>query len=220
MRRRTARQGTDHGAAGVGVPHRHARDGTDGRRVPRAAERARRRRQRQGDVGLPRRLRSLLEQWLGVDAAQGHPRCVGVPAHSADRVTAAARLPPACRSSRRSSRSRFRGRTIKAGDAIVELVNQGQDAHDLRMQAERRRPRLHLAGRRRPERMPTANTSSSPARTSSGARSPTTANAACRRSSSSGARRRRRPCPASSWVAAESAGAVPEERDIAPAPAS
>ena len=25
-------------------------------------------------------------------------------------------------------------RTIKTGDAIVELVNQGQDAHDLRMQ--------------------------------------------------------------------------------------
>ena len=64
--------GTDHGAAGVGfLIGTRARD--DGRRVPRPAERPRRGRQRQGDRATSAASTSLLEQWLGVDAARVIP---------------------------------------------------------------------------------------------------------------------------------------------------
>ena len=77
---------------------------------------------------------ALLEQWLGVDAGRVIPGSVGVPAAGADRLIVAA--PPPARVQVVAHEFSFvlSRRTIKAGPAIVELANDGEDAHDLRMQ--------------------------------------------------------------------------------------
>ena len=65
--------GTDHGAAGAGFLIGSRVNGHDGRRVPRARERSTSDGNLRATVRLPRRLRALLEQWLGTDAAGDHP---------------------------------------------------------------------------------------------------------------------------------------------------
>ena len=136
--------GTDHGAAGTGFLIGTRAAGTAGRRVPRARDGPRRRRQPEGDLRLPRAsTRRCSSSGSGFDASRDHP---GRAASSARRssssegprrgallavATVSLRRPASgarCRSSRTSSRSRCRARTLKPGGAVIELANFGQDA--------------------------------------------------------------------------------------------
>ena len=65
--------GTDHGAAGVGLPDRLAREGRNGRRVPRAEQTRRQRKPRQ-HVGLPRDVRGAARTVVADRSRPGDPR--------------------------------------------------------------------------------------------------------------------------------------------------
>ena len=139
--------GTDHGAAGTAFLIGSRAVGTAVGEFPGLVV-ARRRRQPEGDVGLPLRLRSLLEQWLRFDAARVIPDAGKFKRYTAGQVKTLA-------SAGSVARSRSAGSTpaparvqivareysyalsrlhVKAGTAILELDNFGQDPHDLRVQ--------------------------------------------------------------------------------------
>ena len=65
--------GTDHGAAGIGLPHRHARGRHDDRRVPGPRGGSTRTATSSATSDFRGVYASMLEQWLGFDAARVIP---------------------------------------------------------------------------------------------------------------------------------------------------
>ena len=126
---------------------------------------------------------SLLEQWLGVDAGVGHPGRRLVRAAGARPVIAAPPPPARVQVVAQEFRYALSRQTIKAGWAIIELRNMGQDAHDLVLRRVDGTRVYALAAWRSRARSSTASSSCCRARTASSAPSRTTARSACRRRS-------------------------------------
>ena len=130
--------GTDHGAAGAGFLIGSRAAGQMVGEFPALA--ARPRRQPARHVRLPRALRGLLEQWLGGDAEAILPGAAKSPARrcfddrSRSRCAASLPLPAPARVQVTADEFRLRplAPSIKAGPAIVQIVNLGEDEHDLR----------------------------------------------------------------------------------------
>ena len=158
--------GTDHGAAGTGFLIGTRATGTMVGEFPGLAE-ARRRRQPAATSDFRGVYGALLEQWLGTDAdaiipgarhvrpAEARPmrrsslrsrrrRGVGAAASAAARAAGGAQV------SADEFRLTLSRSTIRRGPAIVELVNYGEDDHDLALRRARRD--AHLPDRRRPAR--------------------------------------------------------------------
>ena len=87
---------------------------------------------------------SLLEQWLGVDAGLVIPNAALVLADDARPVIAAPPPPARVQVVAQEFRYALSRQTIKAGPAIIELRNAGEDAHDLLSPARRRHARLRV----------------------------------------------------------------------------
>src|SRR5205814_7083103 len=113
---------------------RLAREGTDDRRAPRSQDRSRRRRERAGDLRLPRRLRLAAGAVARSRRGRRDPGGGHVPAPAARAVIAAAPPPARVQVVAQEFRYSLSRRTIRAGWAVIELRNAGEDAHDLVLQ--------------------------------------------------------------------------------------
>ena len=132
-----------------GVPDRHARSGHAGRRVPRPRDRAGRRRQPEGDLRLPRRVRVAARTVARFDAARIIPKrgpgSRGRSSSSEDALRASWRgasplggtVPARVQVVANEYSFSLSRTTLKPGTAVIELANFGQDPHDLRAAAGR-----------------------------------------------------------------------------------
>ena len=126
---------------------------------------------------------ALLEQWLGTDADGDHPgRRASSPARRSCGDRHRARVADARVAARgvqvgadEFSYSLSR-QSIKAGPAIVQLVNYGEDEHDLRLRRAGG-TRTYRIGKVRPGGLGELEARFLPGGSRSGARSPTTASA-------------------------------------------
>ena len=125
--------GTDHGAAGVGFVIGSRAKGTMIGEFPGLKTGL----DDDGNVQATSDFRgvyaALLEQWLGVDAASVIPDASVVSAAGARQLIAAAPPPARVQVVAQEFRYALSRQTIKAGWAVIELRNAGQDAHDLRL---------------------------------------------------------------------------------------
>ena len=143
-------RGTDHGAAGVGMVMGTRARGPDGRRAAAAPPGARPGRQPQGDRGLPERLQLAARAVVRLRRRRRDPQRAGLPAAPAGQVrrlallgltvaalvaaahpVLAARPPARVQVTALEFEYRLSRLTVRQGPALIQLVNYGEDEHDL-----------------------------------------------------------------------------------------